>query len=165
MRTFLDARAVEHGHRGIGAGCDDICAFVNLLGPRARLGFDSVGFGSLAREVLAMGLGWAEHIEPLDSAHFDEGHEIAVRHAARAQHAYGRGIRPRHIFDADAAIAAHPHMLQHPVIDEGQRLAGLDGGEQHQPAEQARPRAIFLLRSDAVICGFIDHIRLHPYGK
>ena len=56
-------------------------------------------------------------------------------------------------------------MLQHAVVDEGQRLAGLDGGEQDQPTEQTRPRAIFLLRGDAVICGFIDHIRFHPDGE
>ena len=63
---------------------------------------------------------------------------MGARHAAGAEHADDLGVLVGHVFDADAAVAADPHVLQMAVVDEGERLAVLDRGEQDQAAEQAR---------------------------
>jgi len=68
-------------------------------------------------------------------------------------------------FDADAAVAGDPHMLQVTVIDEGQELSVVDRGEQDQPAIEAGPHAIFFLRGDAVVLRLVDDVGLHPDGE
>ena len=53
-------------------------------------------------------------------------------------------------------------MLEHPVIDESEWLAGLYRGQKDQPTEQAGARAILFLRDSAIIGRFVDHVGLHP---
>jgi hypothetical protein len=52
-------------------------------------------------------------------------------------------------------------VLQVAVVEEGERLAGLDRGEQDEAAIKAGATAIFLLRHCAVVFGFVDHVGLH----
>ena len=150
---------------GVGQRRHDVRALVDVLRPVADLHLDVVGRRHLAAEVLAVLLGRAEHLQLLDRAHAGERLHMGARHAAGAEHADHLGILVRHVFDADAAVGADPHVLQVAVIDEGERLAVLDRGEQDQPAEQARPRAVFLLRDDAVVLALVDDVGLHPDGE
>jgi hypothetical protein len=54
-------------------------------------------------------------------------------------------------------------MLQDSVVDEGERLAGFDRREEHQPAEKTRLAAIFLERGRAVVFAALGDVRLHAY--
>ena len=56
-------------------------------------------------------------------------------------------------------------MLQVAVIDEGQRLAVLDGRQQDQSAVKPRPHAILFLRDDTVVFRFVDDVGLHANGE
>jgi hypothetical protein len=90
---------------------------------------------------------------------------MATCHTARAQHSDHLTTCICHILDANAAVAANPHMLQMAVVDEGQRFAILDRCEQDQATKEAGTRAVFLLRHHAVVIGLIDHVGFHPDGK
>ena len=151
MRALLEQAAVGDLERGVGQRRDDVRALVDVLRLVADLHLDVVVRRHLAAELLAVLLGRAEHLQLLDGAHARERLHVGARHAAGAEHADHLGVLVRHVFDADAAVGADPHVLQMAVIDEGERLAVLDRGEQDQAAEQARPRAVFLLRDDAVV--------------
>ena len=137
-------------------------ALVDVLRIVADLYLDIVLGRHLTAETLAVFAGGTEHLQLLDGTHAGERLHVAPRHAARAEHAHHRGILIRQVFDADAAVRPHPHMLQVAVVDEGERLTVLDRGQQDQPAIEPRPQAIFLLRDDAIVFGLVDDVGFHP---
>ena len=92
-------------------------ALVDLLRPVADLDLDIVFRRHLAAELLAVCLGGAEHLQLLDGAHARERGHVGARHAAGAEHADHLGIRIGHVFDADAAVGADPHVLQVAVVE------------------------------------------------
>ena len=130
--------AIGDRHRGIRQRGNDVGALVDVLGPVADLDLDIVFRRHLAAELLAVLAGRAEHLQLLDRAHAGEGLHVGARHPAGAEDADHFGILIGQIFDANAAVGADPHVLEVAVIEEGQKLAVLDRGEQDQPAEQAR---------------------------
>src|SRR5262249_910613 len=98
-----------------------------------------------------------------DVAHAFEGFEEGARHAARAQHADHMRIFARKILHADAGAATDAEMLQHAVIDEGERLAVLGGEQEDHAAIGAGLTAVLLLGPVAVLVlrpG--DDVGLHP---
>ena len=101
----------------------------------------------------------------LDIAHAHKRIEMCPCHAAGANHADDFGVFAAHIFDANTAICTDPHMLQHAIIDEGQRRAGFDIRDEDQAAICAGFCAVFLLTADAFIFGLVNDVGLHPNGE
>ncbi len=107
----------------------------------------------------------AEDLQPADRAHLRESVHVRASHAARSQHADHRGLAPREVLHPDRAVRAHAHMLQHAVVDDGERLAGLDRGEQHEAAEGSGAHAILLLRDDPVAFALVHDVGFHADGE
>ena len=165
MLAGLQTGSIDHRHRAVGAAGDDIGAFVDIARLVADHDLDAVLFADFLRERLAIGSGGAEHLQPADIPDAHEGVDMAARHAAGAEHPDDMGVFPAHIFDADAAIRANPHMLQDPVIDKGQWLPVFGIGQQDQAAVEAGFLAIFFLTADAVVLGLVNHVRFHADGE
>src|SRR5215510_10959193 len=161
MRALFQQAAVGDVDGGIGERSQDMRSLVDVLRLVADLDLDIVLRRHLAAEGLAVRLGRAEHHELLDGAYAGERLHMGARHATRAEHADDFCILVRHVLDADAAVAAGPPVLQMPVIEEGERLAVLDRGEQNEPAVETGPHAVFFLRHYAVVLRLVDDVRLH----
>src|SRR5262245_41684503 len=75
------------------------------------------------------------------------------------------GVFAREPLGADARAAAYTHVLQHAIIDEGERLAVPRREQIDDAAIGARLAAVFLLRPIAVrMLGPEDDIGLHADG-
>ena len=151
MGALLEQAAVGDLDRGIGQRRDDVGALVDVLGAVADLHLDVVFLppsrGRTLRGSRLVGLNTCSFLMLRTRG---ERLHVGARHAAGAEHADHFGVLVRHVFHADAAVGADPHVLQMAVIDEGQRLAVLDRGQQDQAAVKAGPHAVFLLRHHAV---------------
>src|SRR5262245_41280897 len=51
------------------------------------------------------------------------------------------------------------------VVDDGERRAGLDVGEEHQAAVAAGTHAVLLLRAHALVVALVDDVGLHAYRE
>ena len=76
------------------------------------------------------------------------------------------GILARKIFHADAGAAADPHVLEHTVIDEGERLGIARGKQEDDAAIGAWLAAVFFLGPVAVLILRPGHdVRFHADGE
>jgi len=56
-------------------------------------------------------------------------------------------------------------VLQDAVVDDRERRAGLDVGEENQSAVASRTLAIFLLRANALVLALVDDVGFHADGE
>jgi hypothetical protein len=96
-----------------------------------------------------------------DRPHRLESFEVGARHPTGAEDTDRLRIGAGEVFRADSGAAADPHMLQHAVVDEGERLAVACAQEQDKAGIGARLDAVFFA-PEAVLAGRPgDDIGLH----
>jgi len=71
----------------------------------------------------------------------------------------------RHEGRPDGAVGRDTQMLQVSVVDDGERLARFDVGQEHQAAVAARPRAVLLLRANAFVLALVHDVGFHADGE
>ena len=123
VHALLDPFGVVDRLHAVGAAGQNVGAAHGLAGARDGAHLDIEPTRHLIGERFAV-LG----IRAVDLARSNiadalERFEEGARHAAGTEHADNMGIFAREIFGADAGATADPHVLQHAVVDEGQRLA------------------------------------------
>src|SRR5262249_52696023 len=165
MRSFFDPLADYNRHRRIRATRHDVGALVNVSGIVHWFDFETVLLRDFPRIRISVGLGRTIDLDLFDFAREQKRLNMGTGHAARADHSDDLGILSRHVLGTDAGVRADPHMLQVAIIDERQRLAVLDAGQENQAAKSTGTHAVFFLRDRPLIFLFVDHVRLHSYGE
>jgi len=127
------AVAVKHRHRGIGTGRDDVRTFVDFLRALTDLDVDIVLFppfrGRSFRGFFWLGLKICRRFIGRNRRKGPGMLLWPPLPAPKPSMPTVAGIRVSpYISRPMPPVATHPHMLQDSVIDEGKRLAGLDGG-------------------------------------
>jgi hypothetical protein len=127
-----------------------------------RLDRDAERLAHLLGETVTIGRRRAEHLDVPDRPHRLEAFEIGARHPTGAEDTDRLRIGAGEVFRADSGAAADPHVLQHAVIDEGERLAVAGAEEQDKAGIGARLHAVFALAPEAVLADRPgDDIGLH----
>jgi hypothetical protein len=117
-------------------------------------------------ERFAVRRGRAVDLAQPDVAHALEGVEKRARHAARAEHANDMRILAGEIFHADAGTAADAKVLQHAIVDEGERLTVAGRHQEDQAAIGPGLAAVFILGPVAVTVRRPgDNVGLHADGE
>src|SRR6185436_3225352 len=90
-----------------------------------------------------------------------ESIDEAPRHTSGAEHAHDLRILPTHVAHADCGIGANAHVLEHPIVNQGERLAVFDAGEEDQTAVGPGPDAESLVNACTAVLALVHDVRLH----
>src|SRR5258705_3599940 len=162
VHAILHQVGVVHRNHGIGAVREDVGALDRFARGRNGADFDVELFRHLLGVSLAARRVGAVDFAEANVAHAGEGLQEGAGHAARAEHADDVRVLAREPFHPNARAAADAHMLEHAVIDEGERLAVAAREKIDDAAIGARLAAIFFLGPIAVVVlGPEDDIGLH----
>ena len=144
---------IEHAGfaKGFGAGRAQLSS-KHTLALTNRGGATTADLLALAREVR----------DGVERAFAGDAGQMGRRHPARSQDREPARVRAAHVPDAQRGIRPDPHLLNQPIMHDGEKVAASGVEKQDEAEEQARAPGVFLLSAHAAFLALEDHVGLDP---